>query len=77
MTSTVSVSWCNERVFFPGMMSVFIDHVPEEAVQIELWDWFKLYEEPSIDYFCGREAEEVDFIFQDEDVTLLFKLTFG
>lgn len=74
----VSISWKNESVFFPGMMALFIDHIPDEAVQLDVWDWFKENgEEPKIDYLKRVEDQVVLFKFLSEDIALLFKLTYG
>lgn len=76
--TVVAISWQNEAVFFPGMMAMFIDHIPDEAVQLDVWDWFKENgEEPHIDYLKRVEDHLVLFRFLNEDIALLFKLTYG
>lgn len=76
--TTLPISWDNDKVFFPDMMSLFIEHIPFEAVQLDVWDWFETNgETPHIDYLDQIENRIVLFKFLDPNVALLFKLTYG
>lgn len=76
--AVVAISWQNEAVFFPNMMAMFINHIPEEAIQLDVWDWFKDNgADPHIDYLTQVRKQLVLFKFLNEDTALLFKLTYG